>query len=436
MPLASLASNNIYPKGALVLRMLERYLGPKRFWASVHLYLTRHAFGHATTEDFHQAVLDATGENINWFFKQWFYQAGYPHFAVSARYDSTSHHLLLTVKQTQRDTHEADSTGFRYSTPAVFRMPVTIRVGTATGDVVQHAMLDEREQTIDISGVSSEPTMVVFDEGNTILKALDFAQPTTWLATQLRQDPDLWNRQWVIGQLGKRVHDPLAGRALAEAATSADYDLTRAQAATVLGRFAPEVALPALTSAMRDTSARVRESDVTALAGVGGEQAVALARDAFAYDPSYEVRAAALVTVARVDTAQRHALIAQGLTTPSYRDAIQGAALVGILISGDTTFTAQLEQMLGQQSDVATLLAALASGGDEAALDVLVRHLNDEREYVRQWVVASCASRLSPTLALEHLRPVANTLKYADTKKALGELIGKLEKQQQTGSGE
>src|SRR5947208_9424197 len=35
MPLAALASNNIYPKGALVLRMLLRYLGPERFWAGI-----------------------------------------------------------------------------------------------------------------------------------------------------------------------------------------------------------------------------------------------------------------------------------------------------------------------------------------------------------------------------------------------------------------
>src|SRR3989449_6663959 len=34
MPLAALGSNNVYPKGALVLRMLLRYLGPERFWAS------------------------------------------------------------------------------------------------------------------------------------------------------------------------------------------------------------------------------------------------------------------------------------------------------------------------------------------------------------------------------------------------------------------
>src|SRR6266853_1571904 len=58
-----LGSNNVYPKGALVLRMLLRYLGPERFWASLHLYLDRHALGNATSDDLRQAVLDATGEN-------------------------------------------------------------------------------------------------------------------------------------------------------------------------------------------------------------------------------------------------------------------------------------------------------------------------------------------------------------------------------------
>jgi aminopeptidase N len=64
MPLAALGSNNIYPKGALVLRMLQRYLGPQRFWAAVRRYLTDHAYDNATTDDLRQAVLDATGENL------------------------------------------------------------------------------------------------------------------------------------------------------------------------------------------------------------------------------------------------------------------------------------------------------------------------------------------------------------------------------------
>src|SRR5438034_11214261 len=88
MPLAALGSNNIYPKGALVLRMLLRYLGPERFWASINVYLRRHALANATTDDLRQAVLEATGENLDWFWDEWMYQAGHPQFAVTAAYDT------------------------------------------------------------------------------------------------------------------------------------------------------------------------------------------------------------------------------------------------------------------------------------------------------------------------------------------------------------
>src|SRR6266404_8821100 len=166
MPLAALGSNNIYPKGALVLEMLKHYLGDQPFWASVHRYLIDHAFDNATTDDLRQAVLDATGENLDWFWEQWIYQAGHPRFDVKAAWDSARAAVTLTVKQTQADTLKPDSTGLRFTVPAVFRMPVTIRVGTATGDVVHVTELDAREQTIEIPGVKSAPTMVIFDDGN------------------------------------------------------------------------------------------------------------------------------------------------------------------------------------------------------------------------------------------------------------------------------
>jgi aminopeptidase N len=104
MPLAALGSNNIYPKGALVLRMLRAYLGVERFWAALHLYLTRHALGNATSDDLRQAVLDATGENLEGFWSEWIYGAGHPDFSVTAAYDTVARTLTLSVKQTQRDS--------------------------------------------------------------------------------------------------------------------------------------------------------------------------------------------------------------------------------------------------------------------------------------------------------------------------------------------
>ncbi len=178
VPLAAFNSNNVYVKGALVLEMLKKQLGPERFWASINRYLTRHAFGNAPSDDLRRAVLDATGRNLSWFWNQWVYQAGYPELVVSTAYDSLDGSLTLTVRQTQADTAKADSTGLRYSTPAVFRGQVSVRVATARGDVRSRVMLDQREQVLRIEGLRSAPTMVVFDEDNALLKSLTFEQPT------------------------------------------------------------------------------------------------------------------------------------------------------------------------------------------------------------------------------------------------------------------
>ncbi|MGH7701810.1 MAG: M1 family metallopeptidase [Gemmatimonadales bacterium] len=271
MPLAALGSNNIYPKGALVLEMLKAYLGEARFWAAIQRYLTDRALDVATTDDFRQAVLTATGENLDWFWDQWIYQAGYPEFAVAASWDSTARRVTLTVRQTQVDTATADSTGLRFSTPGIFRMPVTIRVGTAAGDLTRRVWLEAREQTIAIDTVPGQPTMVVFDDQNAVLKKLDFPQPTGWLATQLRRDPDLWNRRWAMAQLAARPQDGAAGQALAGAAREADYPLTRADAVEALAGFPEAVARPAVLAALRDTAARVRAAALTALGALGGD---------------------------------------------------------------------------------------------------------------------------------------------------------------------
>ncbi len=429
MSLAALGSNNVYPKGALVLRMLLHYLGPERFWASIHLYLTRHALGNATTDDLRQAVLDATGENLAWFWEQWIYDAGHPHFAVTAAYDSVTRKLALTVKQTQSDSGKADTTraAVKFETPLSFRMPVAIRVGTARGDVVRHAELDGREQTIEIADLPGPPTMVVFDDGNTILKELTFDQPTTWLATQLRRDADLWNREWAIAQLAKRTADTTAAAALAWAATSADYFLTRAGAAEALASFPSTGAAP-LAAALRDSSAQVRRAAITALGQIGGAKAADLARLSFRGDSSYEVRAAALTALAHADSTASDSAAAWGLATPSYQDVIRQATYRIVAQSGDSSAVPQIEALLGTGRFPAHVLAVLAARGSAHALDVLTAHLDDARPAVRRWAVEAFQFTLPRQLGVPRLQAIQSELKYADTKRDVDAALKQLKK--------
>ena len=429
MPVAALGSNNIYPKGALVLEMLKHSLGDQRFWASVHRYLVDHAFDNATTDDLRQAVLDATGENLDWFWDQWLYQAGYPEFAVTAKYDSSAATLTLVVRQSQQDSSKADSTGLRYTTPAAFRMPVTVRVGTAAGDVTARAQLSRRQDTIVVRDVKHAPTMVIFDDGNAILKQLTFDQPTAWLATQLERDPDLWNRHWVIAQLGQRPADTAAAVAVAKAATGADYFLTRVGAAKALAAFPASGALPALQVALKDTSAQVRAAAVEALGDLGGAQAAALARQAWTGDSSDAVRAAAVVAVAQTDSVGRGRVIVQALRTPSYRDAVQNSAYRAIARAGDTTMIDSVDAHVGEHRFAPHVLAALASRGSARALGLLVKHLSDERAYVRRWAVESFAFTLRRDLAQPTLQAARAGLKFADTRQAVDELLQEWQKE-------
>ncbi len=392
-PLAAYNSANVYPKGALVLWMLEKELGRKPFWAAIHRYLMTHAYGNATSDDLRQAVLEATGRSLPWFWSQWIYQAGHPEFAVTSQYDSSASALVLTVRQTQQDTATADSSGFRYTVPAAFRAPIAIRVGTVQGDVVAHVVLDQREQVVRVDGVRGAPTMVAFDDDNAVVKTLDFPQPTAWLATMLERHPDLWQRSWAIGRLAERTGDSLAAAALARAATSADYDATRAEAAGALEDFPEAGALPALEAALGDTSARVREAAVSALGGVGGARALGLVRRAWSADSSYQVRAAALGALARLDPAGAGPALAEGLRTRSYRDVIQNAAVSAAVEHPDSALVAGIEAVAGDQPLPVYGLAALAAKGNAEAQAALTRLLEDRRAWVREWAREAMGGR-------------------------------------------
>jgi aminopeptidase N len=384
-PLAAYNSSVVYPKGALVMQMLKQHLGPERFWKAINRYLTRYAYGSATTDDLRQVVVEATGESLSWFWSQWMYQAGHPEFQVAAAYDSTARALTLTVRQTQADSTEPDAAGVRFTTPTVFHAPLAVRVGTSKGDIVARAVIAAREQTVRVENVPEPPTMVAFDDENAVLKTLAFHQPTPWLANLLHRHPNLWQRSWAIGQLASRKGDTLAGAALAHAVASADYDLTRAEAAAALARFPADRALPALTSAMADTSARVRVAAVEALGRVGDQRGADAARRAWTDDLSDQVRASALTALVRLAPEASRDAIATGLRTKSYREAIQNAAIAAALQQPDSALVATLEAVAGEQPLPAIALAALASRGDEAAKAALGRLLRDSRGWVREW---------------------------------------------------
>jgi puromycin-sensitive aminopeptidase len=73
-----------YQKGASVLRMLERYLGPDPFRAGIRLYLRRHRLGNTDTADLWDAIEEASGEPVRQIMDSWILQGGFPLVVVDA----------------------------------------------------------------------------------------------------------------------------------------------------------------------------------------------------------------------------------------------------------------------------------------------------------------------------------------------------------------
>jgi HEAT repeat protein len=235
----------------------------------------------------------------------------------------------------------------------------------------------------------------VFDDENAVLKTLTFHQPTPWLANLLHRHPNLWNRSWAIGQLASRRGDTLAGAALAHAVASADYDLTRAEAAAALGHFPADRAVAALEGAMADTSARVRVAAVEALGQIGDRRGADAVRRAWAEDASDQVRASALTALVRLVPEASREVIAAGLRTRSYREVIQNAAIAAALERPDSGLVATLESVAGEQPLPSVALVALATRGDGAARAALGRLLRDSRGWVREWAAEATGQSTS-----------------------------------------
>jgi aminopeptidase N len=91
-------TNTVYAKGAEVVRMIHTLIGQRNFRSGMDLYFKRHD-GHAvTTDNFVQAMQDASGVDLTQF-KLWYDQSGTPRLDIQDRYDPTSQIYQMTVTQ-------------------------------------------------------------------------------------------------------------------------------------------------------------------------------------------------------------------------------------------------------------------------------------------------------------------------------------------------
>lgn len=90
-----------YQKGGAILNMLRRYTGDDAFFESLKLYLERNKFGSAEIHHLRLAFEEVTGEDLNWFFNQWFLSSGHPELLISYEYSDSLDRQKIIIEQKQ-----------------------------------------------------------------------------------------------------------------------------------------------------------------------------------------------------------------------------------------------------------------------------------------------------------------------------------------------
>ncbi len=93
-----------YAKGGRVLHMLRKYLGDEAFFAGLNKYLEDNKYNSVEIQNLRLAMEAVSGEDLNWFFNQWFLSSGHADIDIYTNYDDFDKALTIDITQYQDTT--------------------------------------------------------------------------------------------------------------------------------------------------------------------------------------------------------------------------------------------------------------------------------------------------------------------------------------------
>lgn len=256
-----------YNKGGAVLHMLRKTIGDEAFFAGLQRYLQDNAYSAVEVDELRMAFEDTTGEDLHWFFDQWYMNEGQPTLNIDYGYDATTKEAIVMVKQTQDGR----------KMPPVFQLLTEIDVYLPGQDIpVRHQVLiNQRQQEVRLPAATA-PALVVFDAERSVLAKWEDNKTQDQLAYQFLNAPLFLDRYQALNELEDNY--PAFDAILQKALQDPFYGIR----ALALNRLSEEtsssVSLELVAKlAEEDDHSEVRSTALMALTEIGHDQAYTLA---------------------------------------------------------------------------------------------------------------------------------------------------------------
>lgn len=276
-----------YAKGGRVLHMLRKYVGNDAFFSSLNRYLVQNKQSAVEISKLRTAFEEITGEDLTWFFNQWFLKRGHPELRVNHGYANGT--VTLHVQQVQDTLYQP-----------VYRLPVVVTVWQKDRPADYRITISKADQTFTFPA-ADRPSLVKFDSESQLLAQIDEDRTSDELIFQFDHARGYQQKAEVLELLQNKIAE-LPVSALFRNALDDKFWAVRRTALDHLRRYrGPEagaVRQAVLHLATADPAPQVRAQALATLASFSGGNYGATYLGALS-DSSYTVAAAALTMLAK-----------------------------------------------------------------------------------------------------------------------------------------
>lgn len=283
-----------YNKGGAILHMLRKYVGEDAFWTALNLYLTENAYQSVEAHNLRLTFEKVTGEDLNWFWNQWYYSSGHPVLDLTYDYDEATKTASVLVIQKQDDK----------DIPKVFQLPVTVDIYTADGKVRHEKIrVTERLQTFTFENVTQRPKLINFDADKALVSESQDNKTEEELAFQFANAPTFTDRYEAMEKLA--AGDTPQKKEVMNAALKDKLWFIRGLALSQVYENADEATKVTMRQmAASDPHSQIRASAIELLTGIEDPSVIAIAKKALESDSAYNVIGASLQALVKLDSVE------------------------------------------------------------------------------------------------------------------------------------
>ncbi len=311
-----------YQKGASILRYIHSIAGDTLFSKSMEFYLCGNALESAEAGQWRLALETATGKDWALFFNQWYYRGGHPVLRVHYAYDDAAGLLKVTVRQASSP-----------DTSILYTLPLKACVLQDGGRRYEDWLIRDRSQTFTIPYAKGGSRPVIIPDAQHVLpgRIREDKAVESWL-TQIRYSGDYVSKRLAIDAAIANETADLSPAIMKTALKDTGYGIrlyalqqlagverqswkdallrdvkeilflngsnrVRAAAFTVLGAWKDRTELPAMISAVSDSSYYIAGAALQALSAIGSDTAYTLANDILKADPKGPLLTAAWTAI-------------------------------------------------------------------------------------------------------------------------------------------